>query len=604
MARRRFPRRRGPGRGLTCFFVSVMTLLSPVLITPPAKASEVASIELGSGQLTIAQVVDVARHQVPISVSPAVMERVNRGFNVVMEAAVQNVPIYGLTVGVGQNKDKSIFKQVNGQRVISEDALQASRRFNLDALRSHAAAVGEPLPAEVVRAGMLIRLNTMLSGACGAQRDVAQRYIDFLDRDIVPVVPSTGTIGEADITLASHIGLVMVGEWEAFYKGRRVSGADALKAAGLQPLKPVGKDFLCVISNNGLMVGDAALGVYDANQYLHREASAFALSLEGLDGNVAPFLEATTRVRPFPGLAEAAGLIRDALTGSSLWVKSKSRALQDPLSYRDMAYTLGNALSATEYAEKIIEIAINHTEDNPMVVPDITETERPGSTQVNGYLVHGKTNGAIYPTANFEPLPVVAAVEQLSVALGTVSESVTMSIMRLCESEHTHLARFLSAPDNPGHAFGAIQKTFVAIHSEDRNLAMPVSLDTVPVAGSVEDRATDSHLAVTDMRKLVANLYELSSFQLLFATQAVDLRKGFTLGEGTTKMYNAYRNVVPFVDQDRPFTTDIQRGVELLQVWSINTDAKGNIANHTTDSSGANSAVPESPGGTDDTGEF
>jgi histidine ammonia-lyase len=168
------------------------------------------------------------------------MERVDRGHKVVLEAALQNVPVYGLTRGVGLNKDRPVFKEVNGQKVLSEEVLNVSRQFNLNSLRSHAGAAGEPMSAEVVRAAMLIRLNTMLSGVCGAQRDVAQHYIDFLNKGIVPVVPSAGTVGEADITLASHIGLVMVGEWEAFYQGRRVSGAEALNTAGIQPLRPVG----------------------------------------------------------------------------------------------------------------------------------------------------------------------------------------------------------------------------------------------------------------------------------------------------------------------------------------------------------------------------
>jgi histidine ammonia-lyase len=181
-------------------------------------------------------------------------------------------------------------------------------------------------------------------------------------------------------------------------------------------------------------------------------------------------------------------------------------------------------------------------------------------------------------------------------------------MMRLGEPEHTHLSRFLTAPDNPGHAFGAIQKTFVAIDSENRALAMPVSLDTVPVAGAVEDRATDSNLAVTDMRKLVANLYELSSFELLFATQAVDLRKDFNLGEGTRKMYNAYRAVVPFVDQDRPFTPDLQRGETLLQGWTSDTP-EGNVGNGpnvgkgTPGSSSGDSTGPESSRSAEDEGE-
>ncbi len=562
--------RGGGRRGGRSVFPGVVLFISAVFIAPPAHASELAGIEVGGGWLTIEQVVEVARGQTPVSVSSDTMGNVDRGHKVILEAALQNVPVYGLTVGVGLNKDRAIFKEVNGQRVLSEEVLAVSRQFNTNSLRSHSGAVGKPMSAEVVRAAMLIRLNTILSGACGAQRDVAQHYVDFLNKGIIPVVPSTGTVGEADITLAAHIGLVMVGEWEAFYEGRRVSGAEALQAAGIQPLRPVGKDFVCIVSNNDLVIGDAVLSVHDAEQYLNRAATVFALSLEGLNGNVAPFLDATTKIRPFPGLTEAAGLIRDNLAGSSLWTLSKERVLQDPLSYRDMAYTLGNALNAVQDAKRMLTIGINHTEDNPMVALDVTETERSGSNQLDRYLVGGKTNGAIYPTANFEPLPMVAAVEHVSLALGTLSDAFTMNILRLSEEEHSHLARFLAGPNNPeGHAFGAIQKSFVALNTVNRSLAMPVSLDSVAIAGNVEDRATHSQLAVSHMRQLVENLYELSSFQLLHATQAVDLRKDFTMGERTSKMHAAYRNVVPFVEKDRIFTPDIQKGVEFLQNWPV-----------------------------------
>lgn len=425
------------------------------------------------------------------------------------------------------------------------------------------------MPTEVVLAAMLIRLNTMLSGSCGAQPEVVQRYIDFLNRDVVPVVPSLGTVGEADITLASHIGLVMIGEWEAFYRGRRLSGAEVLRAAGLQPLKPMGKDALCILSNNALVVGNAVLGAYDAEQYLQRETVVFALNLEGLNGNIAPFLEATTQARPFPGMMEAASLIRDALSGSSLWQVAEYRALQDPLSYRTMAYTLGNALEAVSDLRDILAVQVNHTEDNPMVALDVTRPEHADSTQLERYMVGGATNGAIYPTASFEALPVVSAVERVSLALATLSDAVTMNILRLDEPEFTHLSRFLAAPGNQGHAFGAIQKSLVALNSENQASAMPVSLDDVPIAGNIEDTATNSQLAVVQMNQIVDNLYQLSSFQLLHAAQAVDLRQGFTLGEKTRPLRDAYRKVVPFVEHDRMFTTDIQQGAVFLQNWSV-----------------------------------
>ena len=548
--------------------MSVLSLIVGLLVAcAPATTAASATVELGGGHLSVDELIAVARDNAKVSVPDDAMARVDRGYKLVLDAALQNIPVYGLTVGVGQNKDRPIFKEVNGQRVMSDEVLEVSRQFNRSSLRAHAAGVGAPLPADVVRAGMLIRLNSLLTGDCGAQADVARHYVEFLNKGVVPVVPSSGTVGEADITLASHIGLVMVGEWEAFYDGKRMNGADALKAAGIQPLRPVGKDFLCIISNNGLVVGEAALATHDTEEYLRRAATVFALSLEGLDGNVAPFLEATTAPRPFPGLAQAAKLVRNSLDGSSLWAVDEKRALQDPLSYRDMAYTLGNALDALHGVEQMIAIDMNSTEDNPMVVVGATSGERPGSTQIEHYRISGDTPGAIYPTANFEPLPVVAAVERLSLALGELSDAFTMNILRLDEPEESHLSRFLAAPGNEGHAFGAVQKAFVALNAQNRMLAMPVSLNSVAIAGNIEDRATDSQLAVRNLGALISNLYEISSFQLLHAAQAVDLRPGFVLGGATKKIHDAYRNVVPFVDKDRIFTTDVEQGVAFLHSW-------------------------------------
>ncbi len=561
--------------GSACLLILLGVLVAPGAAPPTgAQASRPAAVELGGGDLTVEQVVDVARDGAEVKVAAAARGRVARAHQVVLEAAVQNVPVYGLTVGVGLNKDKPVFKQVGGRRVLSEELLDASRAFNLDSLRAHGSGVGEPLPAEVVRASMLIRLNNMLSGGCGAQAEVADTYAQLLNDDVVPVVPSQGTVGEADITLASHIGLVMVGEWEAFHGGRRTSGADALQAAGIEPLRPVGKDFLCIISNNTLVAGDAVLAFHDAEQYLLREVDIFALSLEALNGNVAPFLEATTEVRPFPGMVEAAGRIRAALAGSDLWQASAERKLQDPLSFRDMAYTIGNAIDALADARTVLAVYLNHTEDNPLVSLD-SDAERSDSSQLDKYLVKGDVDGAIYPTANFEPIPLVAAVERTSLALARVSGAATMTMLRLVDPEFTHLSRFLAAPGNDGHAFGAIQKTFSAVNAENQALAMPVSLASVAIAGDIEDVATQSQLAVFHLDAIVENLYEIASYQLLHAAQATDLRKDFTLGARTQALHDAYREVVPFVDTDRIFTVDARNGIEFLKAWSGRPPAAG-----------------------------
>jgi histidine ammonia-lyase len=420
---------------------------------------------------------------------------------------------------------------------------------------------------EAVRAGMVIRLNTLLSGAAGVHPAVVEQYVAFLNAGIVPVVPSRGTVGEADITLAAHIGLVMAGEWEALYRGQRLGAAAALKAAGLAPLRPVGKDFLAILSTNAVVAGDAVLALDAAARYLDRQTVLYALALEGFNGNVAPFLEITTQARPYPGMVAAAADVRALLAGSSLWQPSPDRALQDPLSYRTMAYTLGNVLEAIEEARRVLALQINHSDDNPLVALAPSVEVHAAAGQVRGYVVPREGGGAIYPTANFEPLPFVAAVERLSLALAKLSQALTMTIIRLENPALTGLPRFLAAPGNAGHAFGAVQKSCAALNAENRMLAMPVSLDTPTLAGTIEDTATNSQLAVANLRRIVANLYQIASLQLLHAAQAVDLRPGFALGAGTHPLHAAYRRLVPFVQEDRIFTRDIACGAQFLQTW-------------------------------------
>src|SRR5690606_11989487 len=169
----------------------------------------------------------------------------------------------------------------------------------------------------------------------------ASIYADYLNHDVTPVIPSLGTVGEADITLASHIGLAMIGEWDVFYQGKRLPAAEVMKQLNIVPLKPVGKDFLSILSTNSLTAGQATLAALDTQAFLDKQARLFAFMLEGFNGNVAPFSETAVAARPYAAMAQAAGRIRDALAGSDLWRRSADRALQDPLSFRTMAYTLG-----------------------------------------------------------------------------------------------------------------------------------------------------------------------------------------------------------------------------------------------------------------------
>lgn len=214
------------------------TLMATMLMAGVVSAT---TVTLDGAHLTQAEAWAVARGEAKVAISPAAMKHVADSHKLVMAAAISGKPVYGLTVGVGLNKDRSLFK-ADGS--LSDEVLTASRNFNYNALRSHSAGVGPMMPDDLVRLSMVIRLNTLLTGKSGAQTRVAELYRDLLNKNVTPQIPSEGSLGEADILLASHVGAVMIGEWRAKKDGVVMSGKEALQKAGLQPLVPEGKDAL------------------------------------------------------------------------------------------------------------------------------------------------------------------------------------------------------------------------------------------------------------------------------------------------------------------------------------------------------------------------
>lgn len=518
-------------------------------------------------QLTLAQVTSVAQQHEAVAVSTEAWRNVQAGHEVVLQAALNNQAVYGLTVGVGWNKDHPVFEEREGQRVLSSELLTLSRQFNLSSLRAHSAGLGEPLPEAVVRAAMLMRLNTFLNGEAGVSHAVAEQYLAFLNKGLTPVVPSRGSVGEADITLAAHIGLAMVGEWDVWYQGKRQPARSAMAKAGIKPLQPIGKDFLSILSTNALMAASAQQVLQDTQQFYRKELALFALMLEGLNGNVAPFSHAAVSARPYPDASAAAADVRQQLVGSSLWHSDPKRALQDPLSYRTMAYTLGEVRQAMAQLEAALVLQMNHSDDNPLVLihglPSADDSQ-----QMQQYQVKGAASGAIVPTANFNFLPVAESVTQLNLALAKLAEVMTQQLIRLENPELTKLPRFLAAPDNHGHAFGAIQKPFAATNQHIKTLAQPLGFASMTLAGSIEDTASMSNQALHNSQHILDGLYEIAAFQLLHGSQAVSLRlnanTGFTPSTSTQALLSGYRKVVPFVAQDTAYTPLIEHS---LKFW-------------------------------------
>lgn len=529
-----------------------------------------ATVTLTGADLTQDQAWRIAQGE-EVAISKKAMKQVTDSNRLVMAAARAGVEIYGLTVGVGLNKDHHLF---DAKGDLTPEVRKASIEFNRNILRSHSVDYGPALSKEVTRLAMVVRLNTMLTGRSGAQPRVVELYRDFLNKGVTPVVPTRGSIGDADITLASHIGSVMMGEWRAEVDGKVVSGAEALKMKGITPLVPEGKDGLGILSSNCVGVAMTMDAMRTMRQALKVSPVVYGLTLEGMNGNVAPFLAQTVNNHPLTGLKEAAAEMRATLKGSYLWNFDKTRALQDPLSFRTTVYTISEAKRALKELDELVNIQINSSDDNPGVILNASKEDF-DKTQVKQYFVDKDgVKGAIIPSANFEPLPIAIAAQRATIALSHVSHNALHRTMRLDEDRFSGLARYLAGPNNPnGHAFGATEDSMVSIYAENIELANPISMHGTPVEGNIEDSASNLPRVAERLKRASNNMFDLYSMELLHNTQAIDLRKmkqdNVKLSDKTGALYNAYRKVVPFVDKDRIFSGDLENGIKILKSWEV-----------------------------------
>lgn len=529
-----------------------------------------ATVTLTGADLTQDQAWRIAQGE-EVAISKKAMKQVTDSNRLVMAAARAGVEIYGLTVGVGLNKDHHLF---DAKGDLTPEVRKASIEFNRNILRSHSVGYGPALSKEVTRLAMVVRLNTMLTGRSGAQPRVIELYRDFLNKGVTPVVPTRGSIGDADITLASHIGSVMMGEWRAEVDGKVVSGAEALKMKGITPLVPEGKDGLGILSSNCVGVAMTMDAMRTMRQALKVSPVVYGLTLEGMNGNVAPFLAQTVNNHPLTGLKEAAAEMRATLKGSYLWNFDKTRALQDPLSFRTTVYTISEAKRALKELDELVNIQINSSDDNPGVILNASKEDF-DKTQVKQYFVDKDgVKGAIIPSANFEPLPIAIAAQRATIALSHVSHNALHRTMRLDEDRFSGLARYLAGPNNPnGHAFGATEDSMVSIYAENIELANPISMHGTPVEGNIEDSASNLPRVAERLKRASNNMFDLYSMELLHNTQAIDLRKmkqdNVKLSDKTGALYKAYRKVVPFVEKDRIFSGDLENGIKILKNWEV-----------------------------------
>lgn len=528
----------------------------------PATARQ-APLALDGRSLTTADVVAVARGGQAVAPTEDAWQRVARSHDLLLEYGRLGQPVYGLNRGVGQNKDQTIF---SGD-TLSDEARSLSAAFNHRMLLSHTVAYGEPAATDTVRAAMLIRLNTALAGGTGMSPPLVRQYADFLNKGLTPVVLGQGSVGQADITILPQIGLAMMGEGMVDVGGKLLPAAEAMRQAGIAPAKPYAKDSLSLLSSNAYGAALAILAAQDARRMLDRADEVAALSLEGLNGNIAPLLPATQGQRPYPAQQQVARRILTLLDGSALWQVDEQRPLQDPLSFRTVSQVHGAAREALRQLDAQLLVQINSSDDNPTVALDVSPPAGATPQETRYYVTQGKLRGAVLPSAGFDPTAWVVPLQSLGVALSQVAQSSAQRVLRMGDPTFTKLPRFLS-PNETTLAYTTIQKPVSLLATEIRTLSHPVSSDALAVAGNIEDVATNGPLAAQRVALQARRLRTLLGIELIHAAQAVDLRTRADaqrpVGKGTGAVLAAFRREVPFLSQDRRLADDIARADQFL----------------------------------------
>lgn len=491
--------------------------------------------------LTIEDVVAIARHGAQVEIPEKVKERVQKNRRVLERLVTEKKVIYGVTTGFG----------ALGNVVIP---LKDVEQLQLNLIRSHSAGVGKPLSREVTRALMLLRANTLAKGYSGIRLETLETLVQMINRGVHPIIPEKGSVGASgDLAPLSHMVLVMMGEGEAEYQGETLSGKEALEKAGIQPIRLEAKEGVALNNGTQMMSAIAALTLHDAEKIVQTAEIATALSLEALTGIADAFDERIHNVRPHIGQIKSAQNIRSLIAGSKLirtGVDAQKNLMppQDPYCLRCAPQVLGSVRDALSYVRRVVEIEINSATDNPLIFDD-------EETCLSGGNFHGQ--------------PISVAMDFLGIALTVVGNISERRIARLIDENLSRgLPPFLihrEVKKGIHSGFMTAQYTAAALASENKVLAHPASVDSIPTSANFEDFVSMGPMAARKAMEILKNVECIVAIELLCAAQAVDFRGCEKLGKGTGKTYSVIRRHVPVLKEDRPLHKDIETMRKIVQ---------------------------------------
>lgn len=488
-------------------------------------------VHINGGTLTLQQLIDVVRNFTPVQLDPSAIEQVKAARNLVEECLASQKVVYGITTGFGKLADV----------MISPEKVE---ELQLNLILSHACGVGEVLPKEVVRAMMVLRANALAKGHSGIRLETLQLLLDMINADVVPIVYTQGSVGASgDLVPLAHMVLVMLGYGEAYYKGERMAGKDAMAMAGLTPVTLGAKEGLALINGTQCMTSLGVLGVVDSLNLAKMSDICAALSIEALQGIPDAYDALVHEQRPHPGQIAAARNVRAMVEGSGLVHRQDRDKVQDAYTLRCTPQVHGASKDAINYVREVVVREINSATDNPLIFPE---------------------EGKVISAGNFHGQPVALAMDFLGIAISELANISERRIERLVNPSLSGLPPFLIADSGINSGYMIAQYTAASLVSENKVLAHPASVDSIPTSANQEDHVSMGTIAARKMRQMLTNAENVMAIELLTAAQALEFRNRDEMAPATKAVHDLIRSVVPALHQDRFIAPEIHAMQEMI----------------------------------------
>ncbi|WP_234123795.1 histidine ammonia-lyase [Clostridium hydrogenum] len=501
------------------------------------------TILIDGKSLTLKDLALIARENYEVKITDEAKKKVEKSRAIVDDIVENEKTIYGITTGFGKFANVSISK---------EDCKTLQRNLII----SHACGTGNNFPAETVRAIMLLRANALSKGFSGIRLSTLETLIEMLNKGVHPIIPEKGSLGASgDLAPLAHMVLPMIGEGEAEYKGEVMPGRKAMELAGIKVVELVAKEGLALINGTQVMTGVGALTVYDAIELLKVSDIAAALSLEALTGITDAFDNRLDMVRPHQGQINTSKNILSLVNGSNLTTRQGELRVQDAYALRCIPQVHGASKDAVNYVRERVEIEINSVTDNPIVLE----------------------NGDVISGGNFHGQPMALSFDFLGIAISEIANISERRLERLVNSQLSNgLPAFLTEQGGLNSGFMITQYAAASLVSENKVLAHPASVDSIPSSANQEDHVSMGTIAARKARQILENAKRVLATELMAGCQAVDFRKEAKLGEGTSIAYKTIREKVDYIKEDKVMYKELDKVTDMITSGEIVKNVESN----------------------------